>query len=80
MQKVYVGPDNFTGCVEFVLGVCNDVSSNCYKYSSTMDVSIISNCLVVEGEKGVRRYTRVKFFVSTSKIMSGSVACIVACS
>ena len=30
VQKVYFGPDNFTGCVEFVLGVCNDVSSNCY--------------------------------------------------
>ena len=29
-----------------------------------MAVSIISNCLVVEGEKGVSRYTRVNF-VST---------------
>ena len=64
VQKVYFGPDNFTGCVEFVLGVCNYVSSNCYYYSSTMDVSIISNCLVVEREKGVGRYTRVKFCVN----------------
>ena len=30
VQKVHFGPDNFTGCVEFVLGVCNDVSSNGY--------------------------------------------------
>ena len=30
VQKVYFGSDDFTGCVEFVFGVCNDVNSNCY--------------------------------------------------
>ena len=42
-ESVYFGPDNFTGCVEFVLGVCNIVAALSLDAFRSLLITIVSH-------------------------------------
>ena len=53
MHKVYFCPNNFTGCVQFVLRVCYNVILECYQNTSTVDVPIFSDYFILCQENGI---------------------------